>query len=252
MPTRGAQRSWRMSGVPRRLRNRHEPSQRAPASTSWRLMARTTALEARTLTNLTCIGGHTAACSPHGVKVNRALTRRWPSRLRILSPALVGLSVIVVLPAESTSRTDLFSFPTDPPAGRSHQPSAPATSTLSLNVPLLVLAFPSRGDPKPAARVDVLDQDRARPGAVALPQLRPTGAVVGGEEQRPAHTGQGGGVAVAAGAGLDVLDQDRARPGAVRLPQLPAVVPSSAVKNNVPPTPVREDGSRRRPRGGCP
>ena len=79
---------------------------------------------------------------PHGVKMKRALTQRWPSRLRILSPTLVGLSVTLVLPAESTSRTDLFSFPTDRPAGRTTSLPAPATTTLTLNVPLLVLAFP--------------------------------------------------------------------------------------------------------------
>ena len=38
------------------------------------------------------------------------------------------------------------------------------------------------------AGVDVLDQDRARLGAVRLPQLLAVGAVVGSEEQRPAHT----------------------------------------------------------------
>ena len=75
-----------------------------------------------------------------------------------------------------------------------------------------------------AAGVDVLDQDRARLGAVRLPQLPAVGAVVGGEEQRAAHGGQ-----VRTGrcrrrtSRVDVLDQDGARLGAVRLPQLPAV-----------------------------
>src|SRR5262249_59751804 len=37
------------------------------------------------------------------------------------------------------------------------------------------------------ARGDVLDQDGAGGGAVALPQLHAVGSVVGGEEQRPGH-----------------------------------------------------------------
>ena len=155
---------------------------------------------------------------PHGVNVNRALTRSLPSCLRILIPALVGLSVIVVAPAEVTSCTDVLNR--DPPTGRTTSLPAPATATLAVNVPSLVFGRPRRGDPEPAARVDVLDQDRARLGAVRLPQLLTVDAVVGGEEQRPAHIGQGGGIAVVAETWVDVLDQDRARLGAVRLPQL--------------------------------
>ena len=41
---------------------------------------------------------------------------------------------------------------------------------------------------------DVLDQDGAGPGAVRLPQLPAVGAVVGGEEQRAAHSGQEAGL----------------------------------------------------------
>ena len=131
---------------------------------------------------------------PHGVKMNRALTRSWPSRLRILSPALVGLSVIVVVPAESTSRTDHFSFPTDPPTGRATSLPAPATSTLSLNVPLLVSACPFAAtlNPPPA----LMSLTRTVPASVPS----------------------------------DFHSSD---------PR----VPSSAAKNNVPPTPVREEGS---------
>lgn len=79
---------------------------------------------------------------PHGVKVNRAVTRSRPTCLRILIPALVGLSVIVVVPAEATSRTDHFSFPADPSTGRTTNLPAPATATLTVNVPVLVSAVP--------------------------------------------------------------------------------------------------------------
>src|SRR5262249_7005607 len=41
-----------------------------------------------------------------------------------------------------------------------------------------------------AAGADVLNQDGARVGAVALPQFPSVAAVVGDEEQRPAHGGQ--------------------------------------------------------------
>ena len=78
-----------------------------------------------------------------------------------------------------------------------------------------------------AARPDVLDQDRAGSRAVGGPQLRAVGAVVGGEEQLPAHGGEGAGtVASVPGARLDVLDQDGACLGAVGGPQL---VPVDAV-----------------------
>ena len=126
--------------------------------------------------------------------MNRALTRRWPSRLRILSPALVGLSVIVVVPAESTSRTDLFSFPTDPPTGRATSLPAPATSTLTLNVPLLVSACPLE------ATVN------APPALMSLTRTVPA---------------------------LVPSDFHSSDPW----------VPSSAAKNNLPPTPVREEGT---------
>ena len=76
-----------------------------------------------------------------------------------------------------------------------------------------------------AARVDVLDQDGAGGGAVALPQLRAVSAVVGREEQRAVHVRQ-----VSWGTScrcrIDVLDQDGAGGGAVALPQL---VPCVAV-----------------------
>ena len=68
---------------------------------------------------------------PHGVKMNRALTRRWPSRLRILSPALVGLSVIrwsrpSPPRAPTTSASPLTRRPDEPPAfqPRQRRPSA--------------------------------------------------------------------------------------------------------------------------------
>ena len=98
-------------------------------------------------------------------------------------PALVGRSVTVVVPAEATSCTDRFSG--DPPAGRTTSRPAPAHRTFTRSVPVAGVGRPLRGDPEPAARVDVLDQDGAGLGAVRLPQLRAVDAVVGGEEQRP-------------------------------------------------------------------
>ena len=67
---------------------------------------------------------------------------------------------------------------------------------------------------------------------------RAVGAVVGAEEQRAVDIGEQSGIAGPA-SGVDVLDQDGAGGGAVGLPQLSAVVPSGALKNNVPLTLVR-------------
>ena len=96
-----------------------------------------------------------------------------------------------------------------------------------------------------AAGMDVLDQHRARRGAVRLPQLPAVGTVVGGEEQRPAAQRSGTGAVVAVGAvdGVDVLDQDRARLVPSDFHSSWPWMPSSAVKNNVPPTPVRRVGA---------
>ena len=74
-----------------------------------------------------------------------------------------------------------------------------------------------------AARVDVLDQDGAGGRAVALPKLIAVGAVVGREEERPAHVREIRGIEDAAAAGLDVLDHDGAGGRAVALPELLAV-----------------------------
>ena len=52
---------------------------------------------------------------PQGVKVNFAFTFRTPSRLRIFFPARVGLSVMVVRPADDTTFVDLFSDPVAEP-----------------------------------------------------------------------------------------------------------------------------------------
>ena len=40
------------------------------------------------------------------------------------------------------------------------------------------------------ARADVLDEEGAVSGAVALPEFKPVGAVVGSEEQRPVYIRQ--------------------------------------------------------------
>src|SRR6185369_6612580 len=70
--------------------------------------------------------------------------------------------------------------------------------------------------------IDVLDQDRARRGAVALPQLGAVNTIVGLEVEGRADRRQAvGGAAVAgslADGGIDVLDHHRAGRGPVALP----------------------------------
>ncbi len=73
------------------------------------------------------------------------------------------------------------------------------------------------------ARMDILDEDRARLGAVRPPQLMAVGAVVGAEVERAVEDEEAPGDA-ALGAGVDVLDHHGARLGAVRPPQLVAVL----------------------------
>jgi hypothetical protein len=128
---------------------------------------------------------------PHGVKVNRALTRSVPARSSLRIPALVGLSVIVVVPADATSFTDLFNR--DRPTGRTTSLPAPATATSTLILPVLGLAVPFGATVK-------------RPPA--LMSLTST---------------------VPASVPSDFHSSD---------PRAPSV----AAKNNVPRTPVREDG----------
>ena len=118
-----------------------------------------------------------------------------------------------------------------------------------------------RGAAGLAARVglDVLDEDRARPAAVGLPQLPAVNPVVGSEEQRVPHHGQVFRPAtdLATRVGPDVLDQDRARPAAVGLPQLPAVNPvASSEEQRVPHRGqetrlARRDARRRTRLGQC-
>src|SRR5262249_60776575 len=96
-----------------------------------------------------------------------------------------------------------------------------------------VVVGPVAGGRAGAAGVDVLDQDGAGGGAVALPQLVAGRGGAGREEQRPVHVGQVAGVRAVRGIEVpivgvvprssreDVLDQDGAGLGAVALPQLP-------------------------------
>src|SRR5262249_40394881 len=73
-----------------------------------------------------------------------------------------------------------------------------------------------------AAGSDVLDQNGARLGAVALPQLAPIRAVVGREKQRAVYISQHV-WARAEGTRPDILDEGGAGGGAVAPPQLPPV-----------------------------
>src|SRR5262249_56523192 len=69
-------------------------------------------------------------------------------------------------------------------------------------------------------RGDVLDQDRARPGAVGPPQLSSMHPIVGGEEHPAPDLGEvertvAARTPLASNPRADVLDQDRARTGAI-------------------------------------
>ena len=75
---------------------------------------------------------------------------------------------------------------------------------------------------EPLARHDVLDQDGAGGGAVALPQLRAVHTVIGREEQRAVDVRQVVDKRIAA-SGLMSLTSDGAGGGAVALPQLAPV-----------------------------
>src|SRR6266850_311395 len=66
---------------------------------------------------------------------------------------------------------------------------------------------------------NVFDPHGAGLGTVALPQLKPVGAVVGGEVERVVRDGETERTA-AARPGIDVLDANGAGRGAVALPQL--------------------------------
>src|SRR3954447_1625908 len=78
---------------------------------------------------------------PQGVKVNCAFTFKIPSRLRILFPARVGLSVIVLLPDDATTFTDFFR--SDPATGRATRLPPPAVANFTVRVPLAVSRRPS-------------------------------------------------------------------------------------------------------------
>ena len=95
-----------------------------------------------------------------------------------------------------------------------------------------------------ASRVDVLDQDGARPAAVRLPQLTAVGAVVGGEEQPTPDGGQGGGTAAGRPRGVRLMFLTRTVPALVPsdFHSSRPWVPSLAAKNNRPPMAVREEG----------
>ena len=99
------------------------------------------------------------------------------------------------------------------------------------------------------ARIDVLDQDGAGGGAVALPQLVAVGAVVGAEEQRAVDVGQMLGVELAAPGSMSLT---RTVPAAVpsRLPELVAVGRRRwRVKKSVPLTFVEIPGTLSRRAG---
>ena len=67
------------------------------------------------------------------------------------------------------------------------------SSAAKNSVPLTFVRL-SRGTSRRAAGADVLDEDGAGGGAVALPQLAAVRAVVGREEQRPVDVRQVAGV----------------------------------------------------------
>ena len=131
--------------------------------------------------------------------------------------------------------------------------SSPCTPSSAREVQRAVHVRQRRRSRSRLRRADVLTQDGAGGRAVALPQLAPLAAVVGGEEQRPAHVRQEAARSQAR-AGADVLDQRRCRPRCRRSSTARGrCTPSSAVKNSVPfdVRQVARRRSRRRP-AGCP
>ena len=159
---------------------------------------------------------------------NRGRSHRSPGRM----------SVTRTVPASVPSLCH-SSWPCTPSFGREVQRPAHGRQVVGIGAERIAVVA--------GARPDVLDQDGAGRGAVALPQLLAGGPVVGREEQRPAHGRQAGGIGAAreavGAARVDVLDQDGAGLGPVALPQLPAVASvSSAEKNSVPPTSVKSPG----------